>query len=129
MNLLLSILSVLMLAHKPVVVVSHRFITTDAGGLLVSIDGSKSYDPDGTITKYQWSWISGPSEVFLTNSQAAITTAAPVNWVAGIYTMRLTVTDNKGATASATMTITVKVAAPVKCSFWNKLFRQNGCHF
>lgn len=67
---------------------------------------SKSYDPDGSIAVYAWTQVSGPSTAhfYSTNNSAPWVGSL----VAGVYTFRLTITDNKGAKASATVTVTVK---------------------
>jgi gliding motility-associated-like protein len=64
-------------------------------------------DPDGTVTSYLWEKTSGPT-VTLTNANTA--TASLANLVAGIYTFRLTVTDNLGATGTDLVTVTVVAA-------------------
>ncbi len=70
----------------------------------VQLNGSSSYDPDGTIT-YSWAKTAGPTQFNISNS----TTVNPVfsNLTAGTYTLRLTVTDNKGATATDDINIIV----------------------
>jgi PKD repeat protein len=67
--------------------------------LSVQFNASQSYDPDGTIVSYSWSFGDG-------------TTGAgsmPVHTysIAGSYTATVTVTDNSGLTANASMTISV----------------------
>ncbi|MFF7245225.1 collagenase [Embleya sp. NPDC008237] len=57
-----------------------------------------STDPDGTIASRAWDFGDG------TTSTAANPTR---NYAAGTYTVRLTVTDNRGATANVTHTVTV----------------------
>jgi chitodextrinase len=74
----------------------------------VTLDGSASFDPDGTIVSYQWTQIAGPSISSITNSTSVKATAS--NFVVGIYQYQLTVTDNQGATASDTMQLTVNKA-------------------
>lgn len=69
----------------------------------VTLDGSASTDPDGSITSYVWTEDSGPSTV---DPDDAVTTAAG-GLVEGTYVFRLTVTDNDGASSSDTVTITV----------------------
>ena len=73
---------------------------------LVSIvfSGSGSSDPDGTIASYAWSFGDGTTGtgVLVTHTYAT----------AGSYTVRLTVTDDKGATGSDTATVTVANRAP-----------------
>jgi len=75
-----------------------------------NLNGSKSKDPDGTISKYAWSQASGPSTAIFGNSGAATTAVSGL--VQGAYTFNLTVTDNGGKTAADAVVVTVK-AAPV----------------
>ena len=74
-----------------------------------TLSGSGS-DVDGTIASYTWSWVSGPTTFNLGSPNAATTTLN--NLVQGIYTLRLTVTDNSGATATDDVTVTVIGALP-----------------
>jgi len=71
----------------------------------VALDGSASYDPDGTITKYSWIQTSGAGGVTITGSNTA--TPSINGLTSGVYTFMLTVTDNAGATGSSSVTITV----------------------
>ena len=50
-----------------------------------------------TIATYQWQQVSGPSASTLSATNTANITVS--NLQAGVYTYRLTVTDNDGATA------------------------------
>jgi hypothetical protein len=68
-------------------------------------------DADGTITNYAWSRVSGPTTFTFGSANAATTTLS--NLVQGTYVFRLTVTDNRGATAPDNVTVTVNAAAPV----------------
>lgn len=61
-------------------------------------------DVDGTIASYSWTKVSGPT-VTLTNPSTAVLSVTDL--LEGIYVFRLTVTDNAGATGSATTQITV----------------------
>ncbi|MEQ9415331.1 MAG: tandem-95 repeat protein, partial [Cyclobacteriaceae bacterium] len=67
-------------------------------------------DPDGTISSYQWSQISGPNSATLTNENS--TTATISGLIQGNYSLSLTVTDNDGATGVDNVIVTVN-AAPV----------------
>lgn len=73
-----------------------------------TLNGSASTDPDGTLTAYQWTKMSGPSQFTIANP-AAVTTAL-TNLAAGTYIFRLKVTDNKGATHEDDVTVTVNAA-------------------
>lgn len=74
----------------------------------ITLIGSGS-DPDGSITSYQWSQVSGPDKAVLSNpATASVTTSALTQ---GLYTFRLTVTDDSGAIASDDVNITVNAAA------------------
>lgn len=70
---------------------------------------SASYDPDGKIAVYAWSQVSGPNTATFNNKASSMPTVS--NLVAGVYSFKLAITDDKGATASATTTVTVNKAA------------------
>lgn len=99
------------------VVGSNQSPTANAGSNITitlptsstNITGSGS-DPDGTITGYQWTQVNGPNTATLTN--ATSTTVSVSGLIQGVYTFRLTVTDNNAATGFANVTVTVN-AAPV----------------
>jgi predicted esterase len=74
----------------------------------IALNGIASGDADGTITGYQWSQVSGPSQSTLTNATTITATAAGL--VQGAYSFRLQVTDNAGAVNADTIIITVKAA-------------------
>jgi hypothetical protein len=71
----------------------------------ITLDGSRSYDSDGTIVSYKWTKVSGPSTFTLVTPNSATTELR--NMVAGTYVFRLAVTDDKGAMDNETMTVTV----------------------
>lgn len=72
------------------------------------LDGNGSYDPDGTISTYAWALVSGPATYTLANANAAATVLN--NLVQGVYTFRLTVTDNRGGTGIDDVIVTVNPA-------------------
>ena len=72
---------------------------------VVTLDGSASYDPDGTISSYSWTQLSGTS-VSLNNANAAVATfTAPAT--ASELTFRLEITDDGGITADDTVAVSV----------------------
>ena len=73
--------------------------TSAADKLSVSFDGTRSADPDGTIAGYAWDF--GDNKTG-TGSKPSHSYAAP-----GTYAVKLTVTDNDGATGSVTTSIVV----------------------
>lgn len=77
----------------------------------VTLNGSGSKDSDGSIKKYAWSKVSGPSSGSIASPSAATTKVSGLT--AGSYVYQLTVTDNDGATASNTVTVTVNAAVVV----------------
>ncbi|MDD5723253.1 MAG: PKD domain-containing protein [Syntrophales bacterium] len=77
-------------------------------GATVTLDGSDSSDPDGTIVAYQWTQ-TGDTTVTLSNSAAAQPTfvTPPVGAGATDVTFDLKVTDNDGLQSTDQVSITV----------------------
>src|SRR5688500_18429873 len=73
----------------------------------IILDGSASIDPDGTITGYRWTKISGPSLFVIVNASSSKTVAK--NLLAGAYRFELKVTDDGGLSAKDTVQILVNV--------------------
>jgi hypothetical protein len=71
-------------------------------GELVLLDGSDSFDFDGTIASYAWD-LNGDGKPDATKVNAQITFSSP-----GPHDVTLTVTDNDGNTDTVTHTITVR---------------------
>jgi hypothetical protein len=71
----------------------------------VSLDGNASSDPDGAISSYLWTKISGPSLFNIANSNATQTQV--INLVQGVYQFELKVTDAGGLFSKDTVQITV----------------------
>ncbi|RIJ51508.1 PKD domain-containing protein [Clavibacter lycopersici] len=87
--------------------------TTKVTDLGLAVDGSASADADGTIASYAWTFGDGATATGATASHAYA--------AAGTYAVRLTVTDDTGATAttvqSVVATAPVAVDAPPTASF------------
>jgi len=96
--------------HVPPVAVAGPDQTVTLPVSTVTLDGSGSYDPDGTITAYSWVQLSGNGGVVLSGASEA--QASLTGLTAGTYVFQLTVTDNAGAIGVATVTITVNAPPP-----------------
>jgi hypothetical protein len=79
-------------------------ITTVSSVQFVTITGS-GIDPDGKIKSYSWTEISGPSNATISGSNSA--TIKIRNLIEGTYQFQLKVTDDKGATGTDTVRVTV----------------------
>jgi len=82
------------------------FPSSGAAPLSVSFDASLSYDPDGSIVSYEWDFTDGHFGTGETTTHAFGT--------AGTYSVKLTVTDNEGASDSVTHSITVTAAPTIQ---------------
>ena len=76
----------------------------------VSLTGTGT-DPDGSISSYLWTKISGPAGGTITSTTVASTTITAL--IQGIYKFELRVTDNGAAIARDTMQVTVNAAGNV----------------
>lgn len=75
-----------------------------------TLNGSNSTDPDGSIVTYTWTRVGGPAQFTLANANGVNTSIS--NLVQGLYTFRLTITDNNGAATYDQVRITVNAAPP-----------------
>lgn len=78
--------------------------TATPGERTVAVDGSASSDPDGTVAGYAWSFGDGGT--------ATGATATHPYAAGGEYTVTLTVTDDKGGSASTSQQVTVTDPPP-----------------
>jgi len=77
--------------------------TSSCTGLTCSFDGRGSSDSDGTISSYAWEFGDG--------STGSGATPTRTYAAAGTYPVKLTVTDNAGATSATTQQVTVTAPA------------------
>ena len=106
-------------ANQPPTVTVSANPTSGLAPLPVSFSSNAS-DPDGSIVSYSWTFGDGQTatQPFTSSTYTS----------AGTYTARLTVTDNQGATASATVIINVTTPPPatgtvtLKVMTWNSQF-------
>ena len=78
-------------------------------GSTVAFDAAASSDPDGTIAKYEWDLDGNGTYETDTGTTAAASASFPV---AGKRVIGLRVTDNEGATATTTRSLTVSNRVP-----------------
>ncbi len=78
-----------------------------------SLTGSAT-DPDGTVASVAWTRLSGPNTPTFV-SPSSLTTSV-TGAIPGLYTFKLTATDNMGATASANTTVRVNLLPVVDLS-------------
>ena len=83
--------------------------TSGIAPIAITFDATQSTDSDGTIAFYYWDFGDGTNDTSGTLRSFTKTYTAP-----GTYTARLTVVDNSGLSATATQTISVGSATPVK---------------
>jgi PKD repeat protein len=95
----LTITATLLTSNRPPVALASASPTNGVAPLRVAFIGAYSYDPEGTLVTYTWTFGDG------TNS----TSDNPYHTygVAGVYSARLTVSDGTNSTASSVITITV----------------------
>ncbi|WP_341839525.1 PKD domain-containing protein [Chitinophaga caseinilytica] len=97
-------------ANKPPVANAGSAITITLPTSTANLDGSGSTDADGKIAAYAWTFVSGPATAAISSASAAKTAVTGLT-KAGSYVFQLAVTDDKGARATAQVTVTVEDAA------------------
>jgi len=83
-----------------------RVITLPVNSITLYGSGS---DPDGYVTAYQWSKISGPASYTIVSPSQPTTLIHTL--VQGVYRFELKVTDNDGASGKDTISVTVFMAS------------------
>jgi len=89
--------------NKPPIAIAgpDQVITLPTDSVL--LDGSASNDPDGTISEWLWTKISGPASFTINSSSKSVVK----NLVAGVYQFELKVTDAGGLFSKDTLQIIV----------------------
>jgi PKD repeat protein len=94
-------------ANQPPTAVVSANPTSGPVPLAVTLDGTGSSDPDGTPLTYSWD-LNGDG----TFGDATTATASYTYTAAGVYQPKLRVTDDQGASNTASVTITAGNTAP-----------------
>ncbi len=92
-------------ANQAPTAVASASTTNGFAPLAINFTGSNSTDADGTIASYAWNFGNGAT--------ANVANPSYTYSTAGNYTATLTVSDNRGATASSSIAITVRAAPAI----------------
>lgn len=80
----------------------------------VTLNGSNSSDPDGSITNYHWEQTGGSPVTLSDENQAQASFTAPDVNINETLTFKLTITDDKGTTAEDRVNVNVHVIDTIK---------------
>ncbi|MEX6687502.1 right-handed parallel beta-helix repeat-containing protein [Danxiaibacter flavus] len=97
--------TILVVANKPPVAVMKDVASITLPVDAVVLNGGSSYDPDGVIKSYKWSYVSGAKGYKISSPSTAVTTLS--NLGIGTYRFMLTVKDEKGSSNSVAKSFTV----------------------
>jgi len=81
-------------------------------GATVALDGTGSRDADGRIVSYAWTQTSGPAVTLTGADTAAASFVVPAGAVGVSFSFDLKVTDNDGASATGSVTVTSDDVTP-----------------
>ena len=82
-----------------------------APGITVTLNGSDSYDPDGTISSVLWEQVAGATQVSLTAPNELMTEFTTPSVEREVLTFKLTITDNDNLVSEDMVEVLVTPAA------------------
>ena len=91
--------------NKPPIAYAGNDITIKLPQDSAYLDGGTSFDPDGMIVSFLWSYVHGPASFFIENPTAALTKVKSL--IPGEYQFQLAVRDNDGKSSVAVKKIFV----------------------
>lgn len=93
----------------------------------LDLDGTSSFDTDGTIVSYSWLQLNGPSPITIANSNTAKATAT--GFAEGNYQFSLRVTDNSGLQHRDTIQVSCikRTTSNSEFVFYTKWSCNNSC--
>ncbi len=94
--------------------------TVPLSGGPVTLDGSASYDADGSIASYQWTHYAGPTATLAQATDAVAPATLPARATPVTNRFRLVVTDNEGL--SATSTVQIAQLGPAHLHTYSRMF-------
>jgi large repetitive protein len=97
----------------PIASVAESNQTVQEGTENVTLDGNKSYDPDGKITAYSWEQTAGPIVKLNSTKTPVVKFDATCETADAILKFKLTVTDNNGLTSTFTPVNVKIIYAPL----------------
>ena len=80
-------------------------------GQRITLNGSKSYDPNGSIFSYEWKQLSGPIVLIDNSKSASASFTAPDVNITTILSFQLTVVDNQGEFGSDQVNIRIPITS------------------
>jgi PKD repeat protein len=92
--------------NAPVIVIADIAVASE--NAVVTLDASKSYDPNGSIASFVWSQTSGEPVTLVDAESSTSTFTAPTLGEAASYEFKVVVTDDAGNVAQDYVTVTVK---------------------
>ncbi len=84
------------------------------GGTVVTLDGSRSNDPDGDAIVYQWTQVAGPNVVLVDSGTSKASFTAPDEMADMVLTFQLVVQDSNGQRASTNVRVTVRSTSSIQ---------------